>query len=117
MAGHVQLKFVMTECSKTQIRLRRHKICKRAMSKVIIDYICVDPCICEERKDFASSLHIFTFQINEIKFQIISYICDRLDAGNSVPKILYMYICVDPCVFEDRKDFASSLHIFNFSNQ
>ena len=27
MAGHAQLKFVMTECSKTQIRLTRH-ICK-----------------------------------------------------------------------------------------
>ena len=24
MAGHAQLKFVMTECSKTQIRLTRH---------------------------------------------------------------------------------------------
>ena len=24
MAGHAQLKFVMTECSKTQIRLMRH---------------------------------------------------------------------------------------------
>ena len=26
MAGHAQLKFVMTECSKTQIRLTRHSI-------------------------------------------------------------------------------------------
>ena len=25
MAGHAQLKFVMTECSKAQIRLTRHK--------------------------------------------------------------------------------------------
>ena len=27
MAGHTQLKFVMTECSKTQIRLTRHNLC------------------------------------------------------------------------------------------
>ena len=26
MAGHVQLKFVMTECSKTQIRLTRNDL-------------------------------------------------------------------------------------------
>ena len=26
MTGHAQLKFVMTECSKSQIRLTRHKI-------------------------------------------------------------------------------------------
>ena len=27
MAGHAQLKFVMTECSKTEIRLTRHILC------------------------------------------------------------------------------------------
>ena len=31
MAGHVQLKFVMTECSKTQIRLTRHIYCNQLL--------------------------------------------------------------------------------------
>ena len=36
MAGHAQSKFVMTECSKTQIRLTRPKYSKNLCSKIFI---------------------------------------------------------------------------------
>ena len=46
MAGHAQLKFVMTECSKTQIRLTglilslvqidKVQVCKRVVAKVAV---------------------------------------------------------------------------------
>ena len=36
MAGHAQLKFVMTECSKTQIRLTRHILSMQRTTKVLI---------------------------------------------------------------------------------
>ena len=37
MAGHAQLKFVMTECSKTQIRLAR-LICKASSFLALISH-------------------------------------------------------------------------------
>ena len=35
IAGHAQLKFIMTECSKTQIRLTRHKYNKHAQEMAL----------------------------------------------------------------------------------
>ena len=35
MAGHTQLKFVMTECSKTQIRLTRRNLCMASAQNVL----------------------------------------------------------------------------------
>ena len=40
MAGHAQLKFVMTECSKTQIRLTR-LICSKHQAGTLVNY---EPC-------------------------------------------------------------------------
>ena len=44
MAGHAQLKFVMTECSKTQIRLTRlrRKTCLRPLARVIIQLLTIE---------------------------------------------------------------------------
>ena len=48
MVGHAQLKFVMKECSKTQIRLTRHNWFNTTMfSKIVMDILkrtfrCVD---------------------------------------------------------------------------
>ena len=43
MAGHAQLKFVMTECSKTQIRLTRHGvICKQIWTLKLLQFVSND---------------------------------------------------------------------------
>ena len=43
MAGHAQLKFVMTECSKTQIRLTGPMLCTLSncgSNKVLVNFVC-----------------------------------------------------------------------------